>query len=54
MSGAGETPPAAGPTGWRRAGAVLQGLVLGPLVAVAVLNLIRVASDAQIFRYQGF
>jgi hypothetical protein len=39
---------------WRRAGAVLQGLILGSLVTVAILNLLRVASDAQIFRYQGF
>jgi hypothetical protein len=39
---------------WRRAGAVLQGLILGSLAMVAILNLLRVASDAQIFRYQGF
>lgn len=38
----------------RRIGAVVQGLLLGALVAVAILNLIEAASGAQIFRYQGF
>jgi hypothetical protein len=38
----------------RRLGAVVQGVALGLLVAVAVLNLALVASDAQVFRYQGF
>ncbi len=47
-----ETPKEA--QSWYRAGAVLQGLILGPLVTFAVLNLIRMASGATIFRYQGF
>lgn len=38
----------------RRLGAVIQGLLLGGLVCLALLNLMRVATDAQIFRYQGF
>jgi hypothetical protein len=36
------------------AGAICQGLVLGLLASVALINLFRVASDVQIFRYQGF
>ena len=38
----------------QRLGAVVQGLVFGGLLVVALLNLMRVASDAQVFRYQGF
>lgn len=48
-----ETPPERTPLA-RRIGAVLQGLLLGALVSVAILNLIEAASGAQIFRYQGF
>jgi hypothetical protein len=38
----------------RRVGAVCQGLILGVLVSVALINLLKVANDVQIFRYQGF
>lgn len=51
------TPPDSTRNGarrWYRAGAVLQGLVLGPLVTLALFNLIRMASGAKIFSYQGF
>ena len=37
-----------------RLGAILQGTVLGSLLAVAICQLIIVAGDVQIFRYQGF
>lgn len=40
--------------GWHRAGSIVQGLVLGPLLTFAILNLIRMAAGATIFRYQGF
>jgi predicted lipid-binding transport protein (Tim44 family) len=46
-------PRAAPPAAWW-AGAILQGLVLGGLTAVALFNLIEASSGAQIFRYQGF
>jgi hypothetical protein len=36
------------------AGAILQGVVLGGGLALALLQLMEVASGAQIFRYQGF
>ena len=38
----------------RRFGALLQGVTLGLLLAIAVLELIALASDATIFQYQGF
>ena len=38
----------------RRAGIVLQGLVLGLLLAAALLNLVALSSGTQLFRYQGF
>jgi hypothetical protein len=38
----------------RRIGAVCQGLILGVLASVALINLFKAANDVQIFRYQGF
>ncbi len=38
----------------RRTGVVLQGLVLGALLVVALILLSAIGSDARIFRYQGF
>ena len=35
-------------------GALAQGAVLGALLVIAVIKLIEVATDAQLFRYQGF
>jgi hypothetical protein len=40
------------PAWW--AGAALQALVLGVGLFLALLRLAQVATDAQIFRYQGF
>lgn len=50
-----DQPSPSAKTPWPiRFGAVIQGIALGGLLTFAVLNLLRVASDAQIFRYQGF
>jgi hypothetical protein len=38
----------------RRAAAVLQGLLLGPLLFVGVLWLASVLGSSLVFRYQGF
>jgi hypothetical protein len=38
----------------RRLGALVQGLLLGVLLAWALLNLTTVEMGARIFRYQGF
>ena len=38
----------------RQAGAVLQGIVLGLLVALAVTEMWTEAGDRRIFRYQSF
>ncbi|MCB1749633.1 MAG: hypothetical protein KDK06_20845 [Gammaproteobacteria bacterium] len=38
----------------RRIGAVVQGLVLGVLLAVALVQLAVMSTGAAIFRYQGF
>lgn len=38
----------------RKLGAVAQGLILGGLLFLALVRLIQVAADAQLFRYQGF
>jgi hypothetical protein len=38
----------------RRAGAIVQGIVVGILLAVALLNLAALGAGAQLFRYQGF
>jgi hypothetical protein len=38
----------------RRIGALLQGGVLGVFLFLALAKLIETASDARIFRYQGF
>ncbi len=38
----------------RIAGAVIQGLVLGALLALALTELVLLDSGATIFRYQGF
>ena len=35
-------------------GAILQGMVLGILVAFALFSLFEASSGSQIFRYQGF
>lgn len=40
--------------GFRLAGAVVQGLVLGGLLVVAVMKLIQLASSSSVFRYEGF
>lgn len=38
----------------RLAGAVVQGLLLGALLALALIHLFAVQSGAQVFRYQAF
>ena len=42
------------PRAARIAGQLLQGLVLGLLVAAAVVEMLILASGATVFRYQGF
>lgn len=37
-----------------KAGAILQGVVLGVLLFFALLQLLMIGTDAQVFRYQGF
>ena len=37
-----------------KAGAVLQGVILGVLLALAVFNLAVIANGIRLFRYQGF
>jgi len=37
-----------------RIGAALQGIALGVLLTLAILELVQLASGAQVFRYQGF
>ncbi len=39
--------------GWRL-GAVLQGLILGALVSIAIVELWARADDVRLFRYQNF
>ena len=46
--------PAATPARSWYVGAVLQGLVLGLLVFAAVIQLLALAGDLRVFRYQGF
>ena len=38
----------------RRAGQVLQGLFLGLWLPIALVELIRLAGDFTLFKYQGF
>jgi hypothetical protein len=38
----------------RRLGAIVQGLLLGALLAIALLNLVALSASAHLFRYQGF
>lgn len=38
----------------RKAGAVVQGLVLGLFLSIAVIGLIQASTQASVFRYQGF
>jgi hypothetical protein len=38
----------------RRAGAIVQGLVLGAALFVAICKMLAVANDSQVFKYQGF
>lgn len=37
-----------------RAGAVVQGIALGLLLVPALIALLTLATNAQVFRYQGF
>jgi hypothetical protein len=37
-----------------RLGAVLQGIVLGVLLVMAIAQLLQVNTGAHLFRYQGF
>lgn len=39
---------------FRQLGRVLQGLVLGPLLLLAIIKLVSLAGDLLPFRYQGF
>lgn len=41
-------------TNARRLGAVMQGLLLGPLLFLALVELFAMAQGAGVFRYQGF
>lgn len=47
------TPPSNKGRAWR-VGATVQGVVLGILLFVALVQLFSLAAGAQIFRYQGF
>lgn len=38
----------------RMLGACIQGLILGMLLAIAILGLIEASTQASVFRYQGF
>lgn len=38
----------------KRIGAVVQGLLLGPLLFLALVELFAMAQGAGVFRYQGF
>lgn len=38
----------------QRAGAVVQGIVLGSLTFLAILQLIRLSGQLTVFRYEGF
>lgn len=38
----------------KRAGAVVQGVVLGLMLAYSILSLTLIASGVRLFRYQGF
>jgi hypothetical protein len=39
---------------FRRAGQILQGLVLGGLLLSAIIMMVQIESGARVFRYQGF
>ena len=39
---------------WRTIGAIVQGLLLGALLWLAVISLIMLETGARLFRYQGF
>jgi hypothetical protein len=39
---------------WQRAGAIVQGLTLGALLFLALVELASLATGATLFRYQGF
>ena len=39
---------------FRMLGALVQGVILGGLLVLAVARLIQFASDARVFRYEGF
>lgn len=46
---------ALGVSRWPRiAGVLLQGLVLGIGLALAITQIVAIVGDARIFRYQGF
>ena len=38
----------------RHLGALVQGIILGLLVSVAVIELIAISDDVRLFRYQAF
>jgi hypothetical protein len=38
----------------RRLGAIVQGIVLGSALFVAICKMLAVANEAHVFRYQGF
>ncbi len=38
----------------RRLGELLQGVALGLMLLAAIIKLLELANDVQIFRYQGF
>lgn len=42
------------PSTFRTLGALVQGLILGGLLVLAIARLIQFASDARVFRYEGF
>jgi hypothetical protein len=37
-----------------KSGALMQGFILGVLLALAIFNLAIIANDVRLFRYQGF
>ena len=39
---------------WRTLGAVAQGLILGVLLLLALSEMVSIASDVRLFRYQAF
>lgn len=48
------TEPESGHAWLRRAGAILQGLILGFLVGLAGIELMALAGAVSAFKYQGF